>query len=83
MIRNISFSIGMLNMAWMRGFLHVLILLFCTLIPVAHADDSCTYAKDGECDEPNICKPGTDTTDCRAAPRSPTAASSLTAPVSP
>lgn len=29
-------------------------------------DDSCEYAKDGECDEPDYCDPGTDTTDCRA-----------------
>jgi len=31
--------------------------------PEAHAD-SCQYAKDGECDEPDDCAPGTDTTDC-------------------
>ena len=26
--------------------------------------NSCRYARDGECDEPNICEPGTDTADC-------------------
>ena len=26
--------------------------------------DSCEYANDGECDEPNLCDVGTDTTDC-------------------
>ena len=26
--------------------------------------DSCAYAKNDECDEPNICLPGTDTSDC-------------------
>jgi hypothetical protein len=28
--------------------------------------DSCKYAKDGTCDEPDLCNRGTDTTDCRA-----------------
>ena len=27
--------------------------------------DSCEYAHDGTCDEPDLCAPGTDTTDCR------------------
>lgn len=32
---------------------------------VAHAaDDSCQFANDGECDEPNLCAAGTDLTDC-------------------
>ena len=26
--------------------------------------NSCTWANDGECDEPNVCSPGTDTNDC-------------------
>jgi len=26
--------------------------------------DSCAYANNGECEEPNICIPGTDTSDC-------------------
>lgn len=26
--------------------------------------DSCEYARDGECDEPDLCEPGTDTADC-------------------
>ena len=33
-----------------------------------HVDDgpnSCRYARDGECDEPNLCDLGTDTADCR------------------
>ena len=28
--------------------------------------DSCAHAKDGVCDEPHLCAPGTDTTDCHA-----------------
>ena len=28
--------------------------------------NSCTWANDGECDEPNVCSPGTDTNDCRS-----------------
>lgn len=27
--------------------------------------DSCKYARDGRCDEPDPCRPGTDTSDCR------------------
>ena len=27
--------------------------------------DSCEFAKDGECDEPDLCRAGTDTTDCK------------------
>ena len=27
--------------------------------------DSCRWANDGECDEPDLCAPGTDTADCR------------------
>jgi hypothetical protein len=27
--------------------------------------DSCRYANDGECDEPDLCEQGTDTSDCR------------------
>ena len=30
----------------------------------ASGPDSCVWAMDGECDEPNLCDPGTDTTDC-------------------
>lgn len=28
--------------------------------------DSCEYARDGECDEPDLCARGTDTSDCEA-----------------
>jgi hypothetical protein len=37
----------------------------------AKAPDSCEYANDGTCDEPDLCEPGTDTSDCRASRRSP------------
>ena len=30
--------------------------------------DTCRWAKDGECDEPEFCAPGTDTADCRGGP---------------
>jgi hypothetical protein len=30
-------------------------------------NDSCEWANDGECDEPDVCASGTDTTDCAAA----------------
>jgi hypothetical protein len=29
-----------------------------------HGRDSCEYANDGQCDEPDLCPKGTDTTDC-------------------
>ena len=29
------------------------------------SNDDCQFARDGECDEPNACTPGTDSTDCR------------------
>ena len=29
------------------------------------APNSCTWANDGECDEPDLCAPGTDTNDCQ------------------
>src|SRR4029434_7874097 len=35
---------------------------------VQAADDSCQYARDGACDEPDLCAPGTDVTDCRTSP---------------
>jgi len=35
---------------------------------VQSADDSCQYARDGACDEPDLCTPGTDVTDCRTSP---------------
>lgn len=35
-----------------------------TSLPVHH--DSCTYAHDGECDEPRYCEYGTDSSDCAA-----------------
>jgi hypothetical protein len=38
--------------------------------PVRRGRDSCQYARDGECDEPDLCEPGTDTSDC-SAPRQP------------
>lgn len=31
--------------------------------------NSCEYARDGECDEPNVCEPGTDTADCERRPK--------------
>lgn len=30
-------------------------------------EDSCDFANDGECDEPDLCAPGTDTSDCAGA----------------
>ena len=30
--------------------------------------DTCGYANDGACDEPNLCQLGTDTTDCQSNP---------------
>ena len=33
--------------------------------------NSCRYAHDGTCDEPDLCSPGTDTSDCRTAPPPP------------
>lgn len=33
--------------------------------------DSCEYAHDDTCDEPDLCRKGTDTTDCRADRRGP------------
>jgi hypothetical protein len=33
--------------------------------------DSCDYAKDGTCDEPDLCDRGTDTTDCKAVKTNP------------
>lgn len=33
--------------------------------------NSCRYAHDGECDEADLCDPGTDTADCGATPRTP------------
>lgn len=36
---------------------------------VAQGPDSCEYAGDGECDEPDLCKPNTDMTDCRVSTR--------------
>jgi hypothetical protein len=38
--------------------------------PTGGADDSCTYANDGMCDEPQFCQDGTDSTDC-ATPDTP------------
>lgn len=35
------------------------------------SDDSCRWAKDGECDEPVLCPVGTDTTDCTNGPAAP------------
>lgn len=39
------------------------------LVQAAHAraDDSCVYARDGECDDPGLCQGGTDSTDCTSA----------------
>lgn len=34
-------------------------------------ENSCEYANDGECDEPDLCDPGTDTADCRRTRSSP------------
>ena len=35
-------------------------------VDAAQADDSCEYSNDGECDEPEYCLIGTDTTDCNS-----------------
>ncbi len=43
------------------------LLLLLTAADGAFANDTCKFAKDGECDEPLTCQPGTDTTDCRGA----------------
>jgi hypothetical protein len=36
----------------------------------ASSPNSCEYANDDECDEPDLCDPGTDTNDCRPSGRS-------------
>ena len=36
--------------------------------PLPVNSDSCTFARDGICEEPYLCPPGTDTTDCRLSP---------------
>jgi len=38
---------------------------------MANQANSCQWAFDGECDEPNICSAGTDTADCDANPNNP------------
>ena len=35
-------------------------------VDTVEADDSCEYSNDGECDEPEYCLIGTDTTDCNS-----------------
>jgi len=42
-----------------------LMLLSLALLGLGGCDDSCTYANDGECDEPFLCPNGSDTSDCR------------------
>ena len=37
----------------------------------AAADDSCQYARDGDCDEPRFCSVGTDCTDCHSCVAGP------------
>ena len=39
--------------------------------PGVKGPDSCEYAADGECDEPDLCPNGTDSTDCRWHKRRP------------
>ena len=38
------------------------------MVPLLQKDDSCYWAKDGECDSPPNCLEGTDTTDCDGSP---------------
>ena len=40
--------------------------------PTPPSGDTCQYARDGECDEPDLCRRGTDTTDCRGRGPDPT-----------
>ena len=42
----------------------LLLFVSLTMCLQAVADDSCHYANDGVCDEPNYCDTGTDTNDC-------------------
>jgi hypothetical protein len=37
------------------------------LVSICAGEGECPYTNDGECDEPNICAPGTDADDCNAA----------------
>lgn len=39
--------------------------------PAPPADDSCRYANDGECDEPQYCSTGTDCSDCQTCGHPP------------
>jgi hypothetical protein len=63
-------------MKWLKPALGVLSVVALTGAGgFAHADDSCVYARDQECDEPSVggtgaCRDGTDSTDCQAMPRS-------------
>lgn len=41
----------------------------------ASGGDSCVHARDGECDEPELCDRGTDTTDCRGGAAAPNSGS--------
>jgi hypothetical protein len=43
-----------------------------TLPSSSGGGDSCQHARDGECDEPELCRPGTDSTDCRKSKPSKT-----------
>lgn len=40
--------------------------------PTKPGPNSCEYANDGQCDEPDLCAPGTDTNDCRPSKTSRT-----------
>lgn len=62
------YRIGRAVLAW-RRLAAGIALLGLLAVSAAQAQDSCIHALDGECDEPTLCEPGTDTQDCRAAPR--------------
>jgi hypothetical protein len=44
-------------------------------IEIVDGPNSCEFAHDDECDEPNLCERGTDTADCSQARETPVAAS--------
>ena len=66
----------------MTGLMMVLLAGLATAVPAtaataehqdsqAAADDSCRYARDGDCDEPRYCAAGTDCTDCHSCDAGP------------
>lgn len=55
----------LLGWRWCLGRWALLVLLSALAVsPVQAADDSCQFARDGECDTPGLCEAGTDSTDC-------------------